>query len=159
MKNSVYVLYDAKQGNNPEPKFAFHASNLKEAKSLAIRWARYHSMDPRDFGVEENPYYRESGAYMHDEYMDHPGRAKMILFWQFQTVDSPRALMIEGHLFQGKVPPPSEIRKLLHQVSFHFNEDFELRDDVTSPGPNIRAAYDLGIVSKSGSLIVASFQV
>lgn len=156
MIHPIFVLYSAKEGSPPEPRFAFHAANLAKAKSMGIGWARYHSHDPRDYGVEENPNYRELGVQMHDEYVDHDGRTRFLAFFGHPALDVERSLLNESHAFTGKIPPPSYIRNLLDEVArVHFGgTPFEIRDDLPSPSPNERPLYDLIAVAKDGRVIV-----
>jgi len=161
MKNSIFVLYDAHQGQPTEPKFAFHAPNLAAAKSCGLGWARGHGLDPSDYCVGENPNYRADGVAMHDDWIPRDRRPKLLLFYKFQTTDSPRPYLLEAHLFHGKVPLPSKIRELLHQVAdTHFHGDhYSVMANVTPPNPTVRAAYEIGAVSESYGLIVAHPQV
>jgi len=156
MIHPIFVLYVAHEVSPPEPCFAFHASSLAKAKSMMIGWTRYHSFDPRDYSVEENPNYRELGIGMHDEYVEHDGRTRFLAFFGHQSLDTKRSLLIESHAFTGRIPAPSYIRDLLAEVArVHFgNTPFEIRDDLPSPSPMELPLYDYLADAEDGRVIV-----
>lgn len=56
------------EGSEPEPRFAFHATDEAEALSKAQGWMRYHSFPQRDASVRlatEN----EVANWLHDEHV------------------------------------------------------------------------------------------
>lgn len=62
----LYQVYDLEFKSE---KFCFNATSLKDAESKLIGWCRYHSIDPRDYEVNEvtKPRYENN---IHNEWVN-----------------------------------------------------------------------------------------
>jgi hypothetical protein len=113
----IFVTFRVEQGSPPEPMFAFHAQSLDTAQTMLTRWARYQGMLPEEFGVEENPNFRESNVSIHDEYVDHYGSPpKQLCFYSFQSPNDSHPTIVECHVFPSK-PNQKLVQSILVEVA------------------------------------------
>ena len=113
----AFVVFTTREGSPPEPQFAFHAPSLDAASSMKGEWARYHGQLPSEFGVEENPAWRELNVTCRDDYVSHRGRAtKMVSFYEFRSPDDGRPLVVEAHVVS-KTPGREDLGSLLREVA------------------------------------------
>ena len=141
----IYVVYEAREGYNPEPMFAFHAKSLAAAKTMKDEWARRNLRPTSEFGVEENPNYREGNCPMHDDYVKHPSASRFLNFYLYQGEKDNRPFLAECHLLKGKIAR-EEVRHLLVEVATTTLEGRKFTvEDVETP-----SAFNLAAISATG---------
>jgi hypothetical protein len=116
-RQPTFVVFTATEGSPPGPVFAFHAQGIDAARSMLARWARYHGQLPSEFGVEENPNFRECGVSVHDEYVDHyGGSVKTLCFYSLSSPQDDHPTLAECHVVRGKLTE-KDVRELLAEVA------------------------------------------
>lgn len=157
MNLRVYVLYSKRLGSPPEARFAFHASSLKSAESMASSWAQHHDFKPSDFGAEEYPNYRESGVVVRDDWVFrdfHKQRSVQLLeIYSLSSRNDDHPMLSECHLVQGAITP-QKVRDLLTEVAaFYADGQFAVLDGVI--GTRLSPSYGLAAVTGNGMIFIS----